>query len=208
MTDNEPIQTSGQSGSEQELGYLRAEVEHLRRRLGSEGSTDSRLADIEADVAIAGIGQPGRPARVIGPAGTSVRLRMSSHTGQAGNGGRRQGRKQDPRFHDFLSKAEADVEETRFFRVLRASPCKTGPMRTISRHRRAGLPTVPAKRCSFSQLGHTFFVCSVRVFLQRRYPGVGPPRQQPRAQDGRWIETGGHRERNLCSTGAGTRRVG
>ncbi|MCW2751060.1 MAG: arc, partial [Aeromicrobium sp.] len=49
MTDNEPIQTSGQtSGSEQELAYLRAEVEHLRRRLGSEGSTDSRLADIEA----------------------------------------------------------------------------------------------------------------------------------------------------------------
>jgi proteasome-associated ATPase len=49
MTDSEPIQTSGQtSGSEQELAYLRAEVEHLRRRLGSEGSTDSRLADIEA----------------------------------------------------------------------------------------------------------------------------------------------------------------
>ncbi|MDX6276579.1 MAG: proteasome-associated ATPase, partial [Nocardioidaceae bacterium] len=51
MTDNEPIRTSGQSGSEQELGYLRAEVEHLRRRLGSEGSTDSRLADIEAKLA-------------------------------------------------------------------------------------------------------------------------------------------------------------
>jgi proteasome-associated ATPase len=45
MTDNEPIQTSG---SEQELAYLRAEVEHLRRRLGSEGSTDSRLAELEA----------------------------------------------------------------------------------------------------------------------------------------------------------------
>ena len=51
MTDNEPIRKSGQSGSEQELGYLRAEVEHLRRRLGSEGSTDSRLADIEAKLA-------------------------------------------------------------------------------------------------------------------------------------------------------------
>ncbi len=45
MTDNEPIQTSG---SEQELAYLRAEVEHLRRRLGSEGSTDSRLTELEA----------------------------------------------------------------------------------------------------------------------------------------------------------------
>ena len=36
------------SGSEQEVAYLRAEVEHLRRRLGSEGSTDSRLTEIEA----------------------------------------------------------------------------------------------------------------------------------------------------------------
>jgi proteasome-associated ATPase len=45
MTDNEPIQTSG---TEQELAYLRAEVEHLRRRLGSEGSTDSRLTELEA----------------------------------------------------------------------------------------------------------------------------------------------------------------
>ncbi|VXB91572.1 proteasome ATPase [Aeromicrobium sp. 9AM] len=45
MTDNEPIQTSG---SDQELAYLRAEVEHLRRRLGSEGSTDSRLSELEA----------------------------------------------------------------------------------------------------------------------------------------------------------------
>jgi proteasome-associated ATPase len=44
MTDNEPTQTS----AEQELGYLRAEVEHLRRRLGSEGSTDARLSDLEA----------------------------------------------------------------------------------------------------------------------------------------------------------------
>ncbi|MEV7396353.1 proteasome ATPase [Aeromicrobium sp. NPDC092404] len=45
MTDNEPIQTSG---SDQELAYLRAEVEHLRRRLGTEGSTDSRLSELEA----------------------------------------------------------------------------------------------------------------------------------------------------------------
>jgi proteasome-associated ATPase len=45
MTDNEPIRTSG---AEQELAYLRAEVEHLRRRLGSEGSTDSRLTELEA----------------------------------------------------------------------------------------------------------------------------------------------------------------
>src|SRR5215203_1747875 len=48
MTDNEPIQTSG---SEQELAYLRAEVEHLRRRLGTEGSTDSRLSELEAKLA-------------------------------------------------------------------------------------------------------------------------------------------------------------
>lgn len=48
MTDNEPIQTSG---SDQELAYLRAEVEHLRRRLGSEGSTDSRLSELEATLA-------------------------------------------------------------------------------------------------------------------------------------------------------------
>lgn len=48
MTDNEPIQTSE---SEQELAYLRAEVEHLRRRLGTEGSTDSRLSELEAKLA-------------------------------------------------------------------------------------------------------------------------------------------------------------
>ncbi len=49
MTENEPVQKRGQtSEAEQELGYLRAEVEHLRRRLGSEGSTDSRLGEIEA----------------------------------------------------------------------------------------------------------------------------------------------------------------
>ncbi|WP_332643475.1 proteasome ATPase [Aeromicrobium sp.] len=49
MTENEPVQKRGQtSETEQELGYLRAEVEHLRRRLGTEGSTDSRLSEIEA----------------------------------------------------------------------------------------------------------------------------------------------------------------
>ena len=49
MTENEPVQKRGQtSEAEQELGYLRAEVEHLRRRLGTEGSTDSRLSEIEA----------------------------------------------------------------------------------------------------------------------------------------------------------------
>jgi proteasome-associated ATPase len=48
MTENEPIQTSE---SEQELAYLRAEVEHLRRRLGTEGSTDSRLSEFEAKLA-------------------------------------------------------------------------------------------------------------------------------------------------------------
>ncbi len=49
MTENEPVQKHGQtSETEQELGYLRAEVEHLRRRLGTEGSTDSRLSEIEA----------------------------------------------------------------------------------------------------------------------------------------------------------------
>ncbi len=36
------------SGPEQELAYLRAEVEHLRRRLTGESSTDSRLRDLEA----------------------------------------------------------------------------------------------------------------------------------------------------------------
>lgn len=35
-------------GSDHELAYLRAEVEHLRRRLGSEGSLDSRLSELEA----------------------------------------------------------------------------------------------------------------------------------------------------------------
>ncbi len=36
------------SGPEQELAYLRAEVEHLRRRLSGESSTDARLRDLEA----------------------------------------------------------------------------------------------------------------------------------------------------------------
>ena len=48
MTDNEFIQSSE---SQQELAYLRAEVEHLRRRLGTEGSTDSRLSELEAKLA-------------------------------------------------------------------------------------------------------------------------------------------------------------
>lgn len=38
-------------GADHELAYLRAEVEHLRRRLGSEGSLDSRLSDLEARLA-------------------------------------------------------------------------------------------------------------------------------------------------------------
>ena len=48
MTENESGKRGQSSEAEQELGYLRAEVEHLRRRLGTEGSTDSRLRDIEA----------------------------------------------------------------------------------------------------------------------------------------------------------------
>ncbi|MBD8606298.1 proteasome ATPase [Aeromicrobium sp. CFBP 8757] len=40
---------SGQtSGSDQEIAYLRAEVEHLRRRLGTERSSDARLDELEA----------------------------------------------------------------------------------------------------------------------------------------------------------------
>ncbi|WP_424922770.1 proteasome ATPase [Aeromicrobium chenweiae] len=40
---------SGPAGSsDQEIAYLRAEVEHLRRRLGTERSTDSRLSELEA----------------------------------------------------------------------------------------------------------------------------------------------------------------
>jgi proteasome-associated ATPase len=45
MSDNEP---TSMSGSDQEVAYLRAEVEHLRRRLGTERSTDSRLSELEA----------------------------------------------------------------------------------------------------------------------------------------------------------------
>jgi proteasome-associated ATPase len=49
MSVNEPTGMSGQtSGSDQEIAYLRAEVEHLRRRLGTERSTDSRLTELEA----------------------------------------------------------------------------------------------------------------------------------------------------------------
>jgi proteasome-associated ATPase len=49
MSDNEPTGMSGQtSGSDQEIASLRAEVEHLRRRLGTERSTDSRLTELEA----------------------------------------------------------------------------------------------------------------------------------------------------------------
>ncbi|MBC7592803.1 MAG: proteasome ATPase [Kineosporiaceae bacterium] len=39
---------TGKGESEQEVAHLRAEVEHLRRRLGTEGSTDSRLSDLES----------------------------------------------------------------------------------------------------------------------------------------------------------------
>nr|WP_254450993.1 proteasome ATPase [Aeromicrobium stalagmiti] len=52
MSDNEPTGMSGPaSGSDQEIAYLRAEVEHLRRRLGTERSTDSRLTELEAKLA-------------------------------------------------------------------------------------------------------------------------------------------------------------
>ncbi|KAA1376300.1 proteasome ATPase [Aeromicrobium fastidiosum] len=39
------------NGSDQEIAYLRAEVEHLRRRLGTERSTDTRLTELEAKLA-------------------------------------------------------------------------------------------------------------------------------------------------------------
>ncbi|MCL8250710.1 proteasome ATPase [Aeromicrobium fastidiosum] len=49
MSGNEPTGMSGQtSGSDQEIAYLRAEVEHLRRRLGTERSSDARLDELEA----------------------------------------------------------------------------------------------------------------------------------------------------------------
>jgi len=45
MSDQQHIPTGG---SEAELAYLRAEVEHLRRRLGNEGSLDSRLSELSS----------------------------------------------------------------------------------------------------------------------------------------------------------------
>ena len=49
MSDNDPTGMNGQgSGADQEIAYLRTEVEHLRRRLGTERSTDSRLTELEA----------------------------------------------------------------------------------------------------------------------------------------------------------------
>jgi proteasome-associated ATPase len=48
MSDHEP---TAMSGSDREIAYLRAEVEHLRRRLGTERSTDSRLGELEAKLA-------------------------------------------------------------------------------------------------------------------------------------------------------------
>ncbi len=49
MSDNGPTGMSGHgSDADQEMAYLRAEVEHLRRRLGTERSTDSRLTELEA----------------------------------------------------------------------------------------------------------------------------------------------------------------
>ncbi|MRK01826.1 MULTISPECIES: proteasome ATPase [Aeromicrobium] len=52
MSENEHTGMSGPArGSEQEAAYLRAEVEHLRRRLGTQRSTDSRLSELEAKLA-------------------------------------------------------------------------------------------------------------------------------------------------------------
>ncbi|MRJ77459.1 proteasome ATPase [Aeromicrobium sp. SMF47] len=52
MGENEHTGMSGPArGSEQEAAYLRAEVEHLRRRLGTQRSTDSRLSELEAKLA-------------------------------------------------------------------------------------------------------------------------------------------------------------
>ncbi len=48
---SEQDHTRGAGGAEHELAYLRAEVEHLRRRLGNEGTLDSRLSDVEARLA-------------------------------------------------------------------------------------------------------------------------------------------------------------
>ena len=48
---SEQDHTRGGGSPEHELAYLRAEVEHLRRRLGTDGSIDSRLSDLEARLA-------------------------------------------------------------------------------------------------------------------------------------------------------------
>src|SRR5664279_718818 len=42
---NDDVHTSG---PEQELAYLRAEVEHLRRRVGATSATDTQLRELEA----------------------------------------------------------------------------------------------------------------------------------------------------------------
>ncbi|WP_425545794.1 proteasome ATPase [Aeromicrobium alkaliterrae] len=42
---------SGSAAAEAELAYLRAEVEHLRRRINGDVSTDSRLREVEAKLA-------------------------------------------------------------------------------------------------------------------------------------------------------------
>ena len=50
MTDHDGPRHAGSRSrdDDHELSSLRAEVEHLRRRAGSAGSVDSRLADLEA----------------------------------------------------------------------------------------------------------------------------------------------------------------
>ena len=50
MTDHDGPRPAGSRarGDDHELSALRAEVEHLRRRLGSDSSVDSRLSDLEA----------------------------------------------------------------------------------------------------------------------------------------------------------------
>ncbi|MGZ8727192.1 MAG: proteasome ATPase, partial [Aeromicrobium sp.] len=42
-------------GGELDVARLIVEVEHLRRRLGAEGTTDSRLADLEARLSSANL---------------------------------------------------------------------------------------------------------------------------------------------------------
>ncbi len=53
MTDHDGPRPAGSRarGDDHELSALRAEVEHLRRRLGSDSSVDSRLSDLEARLA-------------------------------------------------------------------------------------------------------------------------------------------------------------